>query len=97
MERGLWKKQMFRRRRLPYLKTAPTATEISDARFNGFVRDLEAYERQLTFERTLDALLDLYWRWKKTGDAGLKLRVVLLAFELRRLNRHFRCELCFEE
>lgn len=61
------------------------------------MKDISAYERKLTFERTLDAFLDLYSNWKRTHKKPLKLRLVMLAFELRRLNRDFRCDLTFPE
>ena len=79
------------------LKMNPTAPEIFDARFKRFLKDLETYERRLTFERTLDAFLDLYSTWKKTHDRPLKLRLVMLAFELHRLDRQFQCELSFRD
>jgi len=81
----------------PHKKGMPSSIEVSEARFKRFIRDFEAYERKLTFERTLDAFLDLYSLWKKTRDRVLKLRVVMLAFELNRLDRGFECELDFTE
>lgn len=80
-----------------HVKPVPTASEVSEARFKRFVKDLETYERRLTFERTLDAFLDLYSAWKRTRHQPLKLRLVMLAFELRRLDRDFRCDLSFRE
>ena len=41
-------------------KQAPSALEVSEARFKRFVKEMETYEKKLTFERTLDAFLDLY-------------------------------------
>ena len=61
------------------------------------MKDVSAYERKLTFERTLDAFLDLYSSWKRTRKKPLKLRLVMLAFELRRLDGDFRCDLAFPE
>ena len=87
---------MFRRRTSP-LKPVPSASEISEARFRRFAKDMEVYERQLTFQTTLDAFLDLYSAWKRTQHRPLKLRLVMLAFELRRLDREFRCDLSFPE
>ena len=87
---------MFQRPSSP-TKIAPTAPEIFDARFKRFLKDLEVYERKATFERTLDAFLDLYSSWKKTHAQALKLRVVMLAFELHRLDRQFQCDLSFRE
>ena len=77
--------------------TSPSAFEVSEARFKRFLRDFQAYERKLTFERTLDAFLDLYSSWKKTHAQPLKLRLVMLAFELHRLDRNFQCELTFPD
>lgn len=74
-----------------------TAPEVSEARFKRFLRELQAYERKVDFEQTLDAFLDLYSSWKKTHAPPLKLRLVMLVFELHRLNRHFQCELSFRE
>ena len=73
----------------------PTSLEISEARFKRFVREFHAYERKLTFERTLDGFLDLYSSWRKTRRPALKLRLVMLVFELHRLNRDFECDLTF--
>ena len=88
--------QMFHRP-IAHAKVVPTALEVSEARFRRFLKDLETYERKLTFERTLDAFLDLYSSWKKTHAKPLKLRLVMLAFELHRLNHQFQCELSFQE
>ena len=79
-------------RAIPHMKD-PTALEVSEARFKRFVREFHAYERKLTFERTLDAFLDLYSSWRKTHSRALKLRLVMLVFELHRLNRDFECDL----
>jgi len=87
---------MFQRP-LPHIRNAPTALDVSEARFKRFVRDLETYERRLTFERTLDAFLDLYSSWRKTRQPPLKLRLVMLAFELHRLDHQFQCDLSFQE
>jgi hypothetical protein len=81
----------------PHIKTGPTAPEVSEARFKRFLKELEAYERKLTFERTLDAFLDLYSAWKKTHEQTMKLRLVMLLFELHRLNREFQCDLSFQD
>ena len=83
-------------RSIPHMKS-PTALEVSEARFKRFLRELTAYERKLTFERTLDAFLDLYSSWRKTRKESLKLRLVMLAFELHRLNGDFECELSFQD
>ena len=87
---------MFQRHVSP-ARPGPTALELSDARFKRFLKDLEGYERKLTFERTLDAFLDVYSSWKKTRQEGLKLRLVMLAFELHRLDEHFQCDLAFQD
>ena len=87
---------MFRRP-ISHMRNAPTAPEISEARFKRFLKELEVYERKLAFQRTLDAFLDLYSSWKKTHARALKLRLVMLVFELHRLDRHFQCDLCFQE
>ena len=72
-----------------------SAAELSDARFRRFLRELNAYEQKLTFEETLDAFLDLYSAWMKTREPWLKIRVVMLAFELHRLDPQFECNLSF--
>jgi hypothetical protein len=87
---------MFQRP-LPHLKMVPNALEISEARFKRFLKDLETYERKVAFEHTLDAFLDLYSSWKKTRQPPLKFRLVMLAFELHRLDPQFQCELFFRE
>jgi hypothetical protein len=79
------------------MRINPSAVEVSEARFRRFLKELESYERKLIFERTMDALLDLYSSWKKTRQEPLKLRMVMLVFELHRLNREFRCDLSFED
>jgi len=79
------------------MKSSPTSLEVSEARFKRFLKELETYERKFIFERTVDAFLDLYSSWKKTRDDSLKLRVVMLAFELHRLERNFQCDLWFQE
>lgn len=87
---------MFQRHATP-LRGVPGALEVSEARFKRFVKELDAYERRLTFERTLDAFLDLYSSWKKRREQPLKLRLVMLAFELHRLNDQFQCDLSFQD
>lgn len=84
-------------RQIQHLKMDPTAQEISEARFKRFLKELETYERKFIFERTLDAFLDLYSAWKQYPANELKLRVVMLAFELHRLNPEFVCDLSFQE
>ncbi len=88
--------KMFQRP-LSHLKISPSALELSEARFRRFLKDLEVYERKLAFEYTLDAFLDLYSAWRRTHTEPLKLRLVLLAFELHRLDPEFQCELFFRE
>ena len=89
---------MFQRRLSNlHKKTSLTAPEVSEARFRRFLKDLEGYEKQLTFEHTMDSFLDLYSSWKKTHNQVLKIRLVMLAFELHRLNTHFQCDLNFTE
>ena len=83
-------------RPLPHLKD-PSAIEVSEARFKRFLKELTVYERKLAFERTMDAFLDLYSSWQKTHQRMLKLRLVMLAFELHRLNPDFQCNLSFAE
>ena len=80
-----------------HMRTSPTALEVSEARFKRFLKDLEVYERQFLYERTMDAFLDLYSTWKKTRARPLKLRLVMLAFELHRLNAEFVCDLLFQD
>ena len=88
--------QMFQR---PFSrwKQTPNALEVSEARFKRFMKEMEAYEKRLAFERTLDAFLDLYSAWKKHHAQEVKLRLVMLAFELHRLNPEFQCELFFQD
>jgi len=89
---------MFHRRPTPsHVRPTPSDHELTEARFKRFLRELETYERKIAFERTLDAFLDLYSSWKKTRHGQLKLRLVMLAFELHRLDREFRCELSFKD
>jgi hypothetical protein len=83
-------------RQIQHMKD-PSALEVSEARFRRFVKDFTAYERRLTFERTLDAFLDLYSSWRKSRQKALKLRLVMLAFELHRLDRDFQCDLSFRD
>ena len=87
--------RMFQRP-VSHLKIVPP-TELFEARFKRFLKELKSCEQQASFERTLDAFLDLYSSWKKTRAQPLKLRLVMLAFELHRLNRDFQCELSFAE
>ena len=87
---------MFQRP-VSHAKSVPTSLEVSEARFKRFLKDLETYERKLDFERTLDAFLDLYSLWKKTRKPQLKLRLVMLAFELHRLDHGFACDLSFSD
>ena len=79
-----------------HMRTSPTSLEVSEARFKRFLKDLESYERKFAYQRTLDAFLDLYSAWKKTRDEGTKLRLVMLAFELHRLDHEFLCDLSFD-
>ena len=87
---------MFQRP-VPHTKIAPTAPEVLEARFKRFLKEMETYERKLSFERTLDSFLDLYSAWKTTHDQAVKLRLVMLAFELHRLNSEFQCDLSFKD
>ena len=82
---------------IKYLKVTPSALEISEARFKRFMKELEVYERRFIYERTLDSFLDLYSSWKKNHEKPLKLRLVMLVFELHRLNHEFECDLSFQE
>ena len=88
---------MFQRRSTSHVRTAPSAPEVTEARFKRFLRQLGTYERKITYQQTLDAFLDLYSTWKHTHDEGLKLRLVMLAFELHRLDEAFECDLSFRE
>ena len=81
----------------PHVKLVPSAVEVSEARFKRFMKELETYERRLSYERTMDAFLDLYSSWKRTRQSGMKLRLVMLAFELHRLNNEFQCDLTFRD
>ena len=69
--------------------------EISEVRFKQFLRDLNAYEREHAVTETRDAFLDVYSRWLKTREPWLKIRVVMLAFELHRLDPAFQFDLSF--
>lgn len=88
---------MFHRSTPHMNRSDPTLVEVSEARFRRFLKELETYEKKLTFERTLDAFLDLYSSWRKSHEQILKLRLVMLAFELNRLNPEFVCDLSFRE
>ena len=81
----------------PNVKVVPSAGEVSEARFKRFLKELETYERKLTFERTMDSFLDLYSAWKRTHQQPMKLRLVMLVFELHRLNHDFQCDLAFPD
>ena len=87
---------MFQRP-LSHVKATPSASELSEARFKRFLKDIELYERRMSFERTLDSFLDLYSPWKKTHQEALKLRLVMLLFELHRLDHEFHCDLSFSD
>ena len=87
---------MFQRP-IPHMRSVPCAAEVSEARFKRFLKDFEAYERKQTYERTLDAFLDLYSAWKRSRDHRLKLRLVMLVFELHRLDGDFQCDLSFRD
>lgn len=71
--------------------------EVSEARFRKFLRELNAYERKLNFDETLNVFLDLYSAWMRTHEPWMKIRLVMLAFELHRLDRNFECNLAFAE
>ena len=88
---------MFQRRTATHVKLLPSELEVTEARFKRFLKDLHTYEQRLTFERTLDAFLDVYSSWKKTHLESHKLRAVILAFELHRLDPQFRCDLSFAD
>lgn len=88
---------MFQRRVSPINKKRPSGSEISEARFKKFVKDFAVYERKLTYTKTMDSFLDLYSAWKRTHKEALKLRLVMMAFELHRLDKHFTCDLSFQE
>ena len=92
-----WGSDTMFQRHLPHIKMGPNASEVSEARFKRFLKDMEAYERHRTFERTIDSFLDLYSLWRKTREDTLKLRLVMLAFELHRLDSHFQCDLFFQD
>ena len=78
-------------------RQTPSALEVSEARFKRFVKEMDTYEKKLVFERTLDAFLDLYSIWKRSHNREIKLRLVMLVFELHRLNPDFQCELFFQD
>lgn len=81
----------------PHIKQIPTASEVSEARFRRFLKDLELYERKMDFQRTMDSFLDLYSEWRKTHKGVLKIRMVMLAFEMHRLDHEFQCDLSFQD
>ena len=81
----------------PHVKLIPSAVEVSEARFKRFLKEMETYERRMDYERTMDSFLDLYSSWKKTHQMPIKLRLVMLAFELHRLNSEFQCDLTFPD
>ena len=86
---------MFHR---PIQKALPISQqEISEARFKRFLKEFSTYERKLTFDETLNAFLDVYSAWLKTHEPTLKMRVVMLAFELHRLDPTFQCTLAFTD
>ena len=72
-------------------------SDISEPRFRRFLRDFSEYERKAEFEDTLNAFLDLYSAWMKTHEPWLKIRLVMLAFELHRLDHAFECNLSFTD
>ena len=84
-------------RSIPHMKLPPHVADVSEARFKRFLKDFEVYERKFIFDQTLDAFLDLYSLWRKTHERPLKLRLVMLVFELHRLNHEFQCDLSFCE
>ena len=86
---------MFERQSHP--RRTISQTELSDARFKRFLKDLDTYERQVAFEETLDAFLDVYSAWMKTHEPWMKIRVVMLAFELHRLDSAFEFNLAFSD
>ena len=88
---------MFQRRSATHVKLLPSDLEVTEARFKRFLKDLHTYEQRLTFERTLDAFLDVYSSWRKTHNEAAKLRLVMLAFELHRLDHQFECDLSFAD
>ena len=88
---------MFQRRSAMHVKLLPSDLEVTEARFKRFLKDLHTYEQRLTFERTLDAFLDVYSSWRKTHHEATKLRLVMLAFELHRLDHQFECDLSFAD
>ena len=87
---------MFQRS-LQHVTNHPSAREVFEARFQRFLREMALYERRVTFEQTLDAFLDLYSAWKKTRASHMKLRLVLLACELHRLDHRFCSDSVFPE
>ena len=70
---------------------------LAEARFRKFLRDFRAYEQHAAFEMTLDAFLDLYSTWMKRHEPSLKIRLVMLAFELHQLDPAFECTLAFSD
>ncbi len=87
---------MFQRPGHPQRKSI-TPSELSEARFRRFMRELNTYERQVVFEETLNTFLDLYGAWLKTREPWMKIRVVMLAFELHQLDPKFEFNLAFTD
>lgn len=81
----------------PHKAVHVNALEMSEARFRRFLRELNTYEQKLAYQETLDAFLDLYSAWLKTHEPWLKIRVVMLAFELHRMDPAFECSLSFQD
>ena len=76
---------------------AVSQVEVSDARFRRFMKELREYDSQQAYEEALNVFLDMYSAWMKMREPWLKIRLVMLAFELHRLNPQFECSLSFAE
>ena len=71
--------------------------DLSEARFRRFLKEFSVYEQKVAFEDTLNTFLDLYSAWMKTHEPWLKIRLVMLAFELHRIDPAFECNLSFTD
>ena len=84
-------------RRPEHAKSKVRKREPSEARFRKFAKELHVYEQKISFDDTMDTFLELYSAWMKTREPWLKLRILMLAFELKRLKPAFTCTLEFPE
>lgn len=72
-----------------YLKFLKT----QEQEFSKFLKDLEAYKRELHLRERKDLFLDLYSLYLKTKDAALQRKLLDLGHELERLDPSFKTPL----